>query len=247
MRVYIADDEPQQRSGMEHLIKAKYPDVDVFSFKNGVDCLKAFLEKPADIIFSDIRMPHMSGLDMTEKMRKINPFLVVVLISAYTEFEYARRGIDLGVFAYLIKPINPQEVFQIMDKALEQISAVKKESVEPKDDIFELDSVSPEQAMEYAIQFIRKNYMNRISLQDIARKCHYSASHFSMLFKAYTDMSFISYLNDYRLERARQLLLSSQKGIADIASSVGFNDAKYFTRLFIRKYGVTPNSCRKVT
>lgn len=245
MRIFIADDEPQQRSGMQHLIKSKYQDFDVLTFKNGAECLEEYMKQPADIVFSDIRMPHMSGLDLTEKMRKINPSLIVILISAYTEFEYARKGIDLGVFSYLLKPINPSDVFQIMEKAIGHYESSIMQHVATKEESQDINLASSEEAIEFAVQYVHQNYMKHISLQDIANKCHYSVSHFSMRFKTQTGMSFITYLNEYRLEKAFDLLVTTQKGLSEIASSVGFDDTKYFSRLFIRKYGKSPNRYRK--
>lgn len=243
MRIYIVDDEPQQRSGMERLISAKYQDFDVSSFKNASDCIAESIKLPPDILFSDIRMPHISGLELAEKIKELNPQVVVVLISAYTEFEYARRGIDLGVFAYLIKPINPEEIFKIIEKAIKQIGSEKTEKAYVTEEYRFFSS--SEQAMEFALKYISENYKKHISLQSVADRCHYSVSHFSNLFKNYTNMSFVSYLNHYRLEQTTSLLIESKMKISEIASSVGFEDTKYFIRLFIREYGITPKSYRK--
>lgn len=248
MLVFIIDDEPQQRAGMDSLIKGKYKDAEVYSFRNGADALTAMQQKPADIIFSDIRMPHISGLELAERVHEIQPDTIVILISAYTEFEYARKAIDIGVFTYLLKPINPAEVFQVYEKAVSVISSRKKQNrIDEREISDSMQFESPDRAMDYAIKYIKEHYQSRISIDNVAKLCHYSTSHFSNLFKTKTGMTFIAYLNHFRIEKSTALLINTDKKISDVASLVGLDDVKYYVRLFLREYGMTPKSYRKLT
>ena len=127
IRIAIIDDEPRQRRGMEQLIIALRPEAEVLAFRNAKEALEALRVQPAQIIFSDIRMPHMTGLDLAQRVHERMPNTLVILISAYSEFEYAHKAIELGVFSYLLKPIQPEAVRAVLDKALERLEQRRRE------------------------------------------------------------------------------------------------------------------------
>lgn len=127
IRIAIIDDEPRQRRGMEQLIAALQPEAEVLAFRNAKEALEALSVQPAQIIFSDIRMPHMTGLDLAQRVHELMPNTLVILISAYSEFEYAHKAIELGVFSYLLKPIQPEAVRGALEKALKRLEERKRE------------------------------------------------------------------------------------------------------------------------
>jgi AraC-like DNA-binding protein len=83
--------------------------------------------------------------------------------------------------------------------------------------------------------------------EEIAQECYYSKSHFMKFFKETMGMSFTQYLNDYRLNIAGQTLRSTTDNISNIAQNTGFDNLSYFTRMFKKKYGLTPGEYRKAT
>lgn len=93
--------------------------------------------------------------------------------------------------------------------------------------------------------FIHDNYMNVITLDDIASSGGVSRSQCIKLFKQYTNQPPIGYLNLYRLERSRELLRNTSDSIASIASQCSFSEQSYYNRLFLREYGITPLEYRK--
>lgn len=95
------------------------------------------------------------------------------------------------------------------------------------------------------LTYIEENYARPISIDEIAKVCHYSKSHFMKFFKENMGMGFIQYLNEHRLEVASQMLLKTSDNILDIAEKTGFDNLSYFNRMFKRKYGVTPGQFRK--
>lgn len=99
--------------------------------------------------------------------------------------------------------------------------------------------------MKRVLAYMHENYQRAISIEEIAKVCHYSKSHFMKFFKESMGMGFIQYLNDYRLSVASQMLLSGAEGILEVAQGVGFENLSYFNRLFKRKYGVTPGQFRR--
>lgn len=103
----------------------------------------------------------------------------------------------------------------------------------------------PNELMLSAFDYIRKNYMNEIRVEDIAKYLNMSESHFYAVFKKHFGIPPISYINKFRISVAEEKLKNTDDTIAKIASSVGINDPIYFNKLFHRDYQVSPNEYRK--
>lgn len=99
----------------------------------------------------------------------------------------------------------------------------------------------------YIIESIEKNYMNDIELNSLAKKLFLSANYLSTLFKKETGVSFKSYLTDYRLKKAKELLLNPHYKIYQIANIVGYENEEYLCRLFKNHYGITCKEFRDST
>lgn len=95
-------------------------------------------------------------------------------------------------------------------------------------------------------EYIRKNYNKRITISDLANLLGISESGLYSTFKRQFGMSPISYLNDFRLAASAKLLVSTQSSIDNIAQTVGIDDFRYYSKIFKRKYGMTPTSYRKI-
>ncbi len=95
------------------------------------------------------------------------------------------------------------------------------------------------------LSYVEVHYSEPISIERMAALCYYSKSYFMKFFRECMGVSFISYLNDYRLEIAAKMLLSGDAAILDIAYACGFENLSYFNRSFKKKYGITPGRYRK--
>ena len=98
--------------------------------------------------------------------------------------------------------------------------------------------------LKFIIKYVENHYQERITIEAIATYCDYSQSHFMKYFKNAMGMSFIEYLNDYRLMMAARLLLASDSTILSISEEVGFENLSYFNRSFKKKFGKTPSAYR---
>ena len=94
------------------------------------------------------------------------------------------------------------------------------------------------------ISYVEEHYAQTITIEEMAALCFFSKSYFMKFFKDHIGISFITYLNDYRLEAATKLLLATDDNILDIANACGFDNLSYFNRSFKKKYGVTPGKYR---
>lgn len=94
------------------------------------------------------------------------------------------------------------------------------------------------------LSYIQEHYASPITIDEIADACHYSSSHFMKFFKENMGISFVQYLNDYRLNLAADMLRGNTDSVLEIALRTGFDNLSYFTRMFKKKYGLTPGKYR---
>ncbi|NOU88286.1 response regulator [Paenibacillus sp. LMG 31460] len=109
--VLLIDDEPLTTQAIRQVLQVHFPSIDIIGeVTNGAKAWDSILRKTPDFIISDIRMPHMDGLQLMERVREAGLSVKVILITAYGEFEYARRAIALGAFGYMVKPFVQSEL-----------------------------------------------------------------------------------------------------------------------------------------
>lgn len=123
----IVDDEKSHRDGFSKLLNIFFPEDIVLEAEDGIEAIKIIEVIGCDIIFTDIKMPHMSGLELLKKIKEKFPAISVVMISGYDEFEYAQTAIKYGAADYLLKPVSPDEVHSITTKIQEKINREKND------------------------------------------------------------------------------------------------------------------------
>lgn len=122
-KILVVDDEKKSRDFISDLIESMMPDAEITKLKSPLAALELIEQDSFDMIFTDIRMPRMSGLEMIQeiKTRGIDPFIVI--ISAYDRFEYAQKAMESGASGYLLKPFSRERV--------EEVLAIYREKREP--------------------------------------------------------------------------------------------------------------------
>ena len=117
----IVEDESFERNALKidwELIGVKV----IGEAANGAQGLNLAMELKPDIILTDVSMPVMNAIEMTERIRKILPETKILFISSYDDFEYARQGIELNIFSYMTKPVNEMLLLRNVKKAVDQIT-----------------------------------------------------------------------------------------------------------------------------
>lgn len=104
---------------------------------------------------------------------------------------------------------------------------------------------SEDTILAHALEYIRQNYKNRITVAELAVFCHCSESYLSRIFKRRTGVNINIYVNKVRMEFAKKPLCCSDESIAEIAAAVGFGDPNYFSRVFTQIIGISPTEFRK--
>ena len=242
LKVVLVEDEEIVLRELEETIDWEGLGLEVVgTAKDGIEGENMIKDLSPDIVVTDIKLPGKNGLQMIEDAAVTNG----IILSGYTDFEFTKRAIRLGVFDYLEKPVDDDELE----------ASLKTLAIRIIEDEKDMDSISDgcrivlkedvqSHWIKVAIEYIGKNYMNQIALSDIARETRLSESHLSSLFKAETGINFLQYLNAVRINAAIRLLSSSSMNVSEIARSTGFPNPGYFTKIFRRFMGKTPTEYR---
>lgn len=121
-KLLVVDDEYNIRDGIINAVPWDICDVVVVGdAQNGIEALKRVEETLPDIVITDINMDDMNGLEFAENLKQKYPFIKVIILSGYDEFEYAKKALSLKVFSYLLKPVLPDELIKIIKEVIDEI------------------------------------------------------------------------------------------------------------------------------
>ncbi len=223
--------------------------------------LREYKKINPDIVITDIRMPEMDGLTLIREFRKYNPESVIIIITGYNEFEYAKKAIQYGVFNYILKPIEQDLFYDTLNNAMKLIKK-KKESVNVVRELRTSLKKLQEEFITYSnnedtndnmvdniiigkvIKYINDNYSSDLSQEEVAAKVFISPGYLSELFKRLTGKKFINYVTEVKVEKAKKLLSCPNLKIQEISHMVGYRNVSYFIRVFSRNVSMSPNEYR---
>ncbi|MFA6775845.1 MAG: helix-turn-helix domain-containing protein [Sphaerochaetaceae bacterium] len=200
-----------------------------------------------DIVITDIRLPGIDGLTMLARC----PVNHAIILSGHTDFSYMKQAIRLGVFDYLLKPVDDDELEMTLSNLVTRIreedieyDKLRKTKNPTGEELIPLPHSVNNHVIDNAIGFIATNYGKPVGLQEAATFLGLSESHLSRLFKEVTGLNFLQYLNAWRINKSVELMRDPKRNIGEIATSCGFPTPGYFAKIFKRFSGVTPTQYR---
>ena len=224
----VVEDEFRIRDGLSRLIQRLNMGVKVIGeAENGLEGLKMIQDLQPDIVITDIRMPKIEGLEMIRKAREMNIGCTFIILSGYAEFRYAQTAISYGVTDYLLKPVTISDVKKLLEKLNPQEEAVAETSEEYSN------------LVNIIMNAVKRDYAPRISLSTYAEEYKVTPQYISMLFTKETGMTFSAYVRKIRMEKAKELLLTTDMKIYEVAVAVGYPEQKYFSKVFKEYTGVS--------
>ncbi len=251
-KILIVEDEELIRKGLVYLPPWKELGCSVAGeASDGAEGLKMIDAVHPDIVICDIRMPVMDGLQMLELSAGKYDFNAI-LLSGYSDFEYAKKAIHLGVNDYLLKPVDFSELAASIRKLTSIRTENERQSLRLKQAraLLKKEDLLPE--ADYAgsfsdpyssrlLQIIADRFDQRITLSEIGHELGISPSYLNGKFKAATGCTFNSYLNRYRISKAIEFFSVKNLMIREAAEQAGFYDYKYFVKVFRKYVGCTPS------
>jgi two-component system response regulator YesN len=167
----VADDEQLERQALHFIIKQKCPNIKVIGETgDGKSAVRiAEIEKP-DIVLMDIRMPEMNGLEAAKRIRSLLPDTVIIMLTAFDEFSYAKQALTIGVVEYLLKPVRPDDIMHTLELTIEKVNEIKRKKQE---------EASLRKSVEEAIPFIQMSFVYDLITGNIKDLEHFQErSHF---------------------------------------------------------------------
>ncbi|HUW69492.1 MAG TPA: response regulator [bacterium] len=152
-RVFLADDERPVLDGVAAAIRKRLPDIAICgTATNGRDAVDGAIRERPDVILMDVRMPGMSGLEALRELRASVPETVPILLTAYERFDVAKEAFGLGVFEYLVKPVDQDLLVRAINGAMTASATRKAEAARARDAIEALEAQRPllEEGLLYA-------------------------------------------------------------------------------------------------
>lgn len=142
-KLIIVDDEIRQCRGLKNILNREYENLDIHIFTSAREALSYIETDQPEIVITDICMPDMNGLEMTEAIKNIDKRMIVILLTGYAEFEYAQKAISIGAFEYLVKPLNPDKLKEVLEKANDELEKEKVLNVQHEKMQQQLDMALP--------------------------------------------------------------------------------------------------------
>ena len=238
LKVLIVDDEDLVRRGIVLGVDwAARGCVVVGEAANGEEGIAAVERYSPNLIITDVRMPRMDGIEMMKQLRQKGCKAHVIILTAYSDFSYARSALQLGADDYLLKPFR--ELIAAIDKVRQKERELT--ALTPQDTLPLVKGDKSKYVLQ-ALEYIAGHYSDQdISITMIASHLGVSEGHLSHVFKKETSYTIISYLTQYRVHTAMKLLQDCRYKVYEGAEMVGYRDVAYFGSTFKKLAGMSPS------
>jgi two-component system response regulator YesN len=243
-KILVVEDEEIMRNGLVTSTDWKSLGFEMAGAAcNGEEALDILGKTDVDIVLTDIRMPVMDGLSLAKEIHSRYPKIKTILLSAYSEFEYAKKGIEYSVYGYLLKSDSESEferyfstIAEVLDKESQDNSSTKNNKQ---------DGSRIKKTIRDSIEFINNHFQEDITLNDLSIHMNFHPVHISRLFAQETGKTFLEVLTETRIGKAKELLATTNLKIYQVAEAVGYKKSGYFCEVFRKSIGMTPYQFRE--
>lgn len=245
-KVLIVDDEYEIRKGISNYFPWAETGFEVIGeAENGREALKIIQKNHVDVVLCDIKMPVMTGIQLAQILYEQHGNIKIIFLSAYKDFDYAKKALIFGVKDYIVKPTKYKDLLNVFVKIKSELD--KEEVVQEQDRTVKdtmIDDTSYHDKMIITIKNMTKSNYQNATLQHVAEKVNMSSSYLSKYFKIKTGENFSDYLLKIKMEKARELLMDIQYKTYEVSELVGYTNPKNFTRAFKKYFGQSPRNFR---
>jgi YesN/AraC family two-component response regulator len=206
-----------------------------------------------DVIIFEFCCPELRCLRLLEQTKNEYPSIPILMVTEYHDEALAIWALRARVWDYLIKPVVSEDLYktvmQLTDLCARKTGTDNARAiVHPQQ--YQWNTLNGQHNWTgkgttlNVIQYVENHYHEKIYISVMAKKCLISAYQFSRVFRRENGVTFRTFLVNYRLEKALELLNESRLSVGDISFAVGFFDHSYFTRMFKKRVGVSPSEYR---
>jgi len=240
--ILIVEDHAELRNYMSSILEEGFT---VFSASHGEEALELAINVIPNLIVSDLMMPGMDGLQLTEKLKadERTCHIPVILLTAKNDQPSRLEGLKTGADDYLTKPFSRDELLVRINNLIQQRKLLAERFRErilvP---ITAADVVSLDDRFLQKIRAIVEANMSdaSFSVEQLAEQAHLNRTQLLRKLKGLTGLSPTDFIKDLRLKKAADMIRQHADTITQIGYAVGFNDQSYFTKCFEKQFGTTP-------
>ncbi len=246
--VLVVEDNEDITRYITALLTQRY---EVRTAANGYEALLMAEEQHPDLIITDLMMPEMDGYELCNRVRssELLCHIPLVVVSARGEDEDRIRALENGADAYLQKPFNAEELQVYVENLISQRKMLQERFAQMVTKGIDSGWNLEDEDRKFLTRLngmILDNMGNAdFNVEMLADKMHASSSKLYRHIRTLTGYSTQSYILRMRMERAKELLATTNNSISEVAMRCGFYDAAYFTRVFRSFHGCTPSQMKK--
>lgn len=246
LKILIADDEVIERKYLTSVFQ-KHTDKFqlVATAQNGKETVELADKHRPDVIIMDICMPCMSGLDASHIIKEKYPETIILLNTAYAEFEFARKALEYGLDAYLLKPAKESQIIETIFNCFDKKQKPAATPSQHVNAVVTEHKTTHNHTISMVKAYIDEHFHQNLTLEDLAELAHFSPSYLSRLFHNTTGLTLKTYITLKRLENAEYLLKNSSLNIHEIAFNCGFPNVSHFNRVFKSHTNLSPMEYRR--
>ena len=241
--VLIVEDNKELALFIANSLSGQYHVLVAENGKVGYDMAR---KNPPDLIISDVMMPEMDGIEMCRQIKNnlYTSHVPVIMLSAKALLEDQLQGLQFGADDYISKPFNLDILKAKVHNAIETRRKIRSLFTAQADipQVSQESESLDDKFLSKAYDVLEQSYSNPdFSVEMFSDSMFVSRSLLYKKLKALVDLSPNDFITIYRLKKARPLILSKDMSVSEVAYSVGFNDPKYFSRVFKKFYKKTPS------
>mgnify|MGYP001558936827 FL=1 len=236
----LIDDEAWFLESLKEVLADTY---NVHTASNGKDGIQKYLNIRVDLILLDLAMPEMDGIEVLQRIREVNPWIPVIIMTGHSTIERAETAASLGVQGYIKKPFDSE----VLKEKIKEIVALRDLHLVTAGlpQMIVADTEELKESTFIILKYLHNNYHRRIALKELAKESKQSVSNLCRTFKEGTGITVLDYLQNLRITMAKRLIEKTNYSIATVAKLIGMEDESYFSRIFKREVGTSPNRYRK--
>lgn len=245
--IVVVDDNEDLRFFISSALSHDYR---ILEAPNGEKAMCAFDKSLPDMVISDIMMPGISGLELIKKIRDNRKMfnIPIIIVSAKSSDEDRVRCLEAGADAYITKPFSGQYLKLQVDKLIQlQQKAREKLQMEIMTTPGEIEvKSSSHKILQQIVALLEEHIADpEFNVETLSESLNMSRMQLYRLMKNMLGETPAEFIRNFRLSRAASLLEKKEFNVNEVCYMVGFNDPKYFTSIFKKKYGVLPRNYEK--